>query len=107
MSSVHPVDARLPRPDLLEISWSDGRTLVYPTPFLRAQCPCAGCVDEWTGEVKVNESMFRDVVLRALRQVGQYAFALQYSDGHNTGIYTYPRLLALGRAPDQPEAPGT
>jgi DUF971 family protein len=107
VSAPYPVDARLTRPDLLTISWSDGRDLIYPTPFLRAQCPCAECIDEWTGVVRVQESQFPDVTLKALRQVGQYAFNILFSDRHGSGIFTYERLAKIGRPPAEPAAPGT
>lgn len=107
VNALYPLDAKLTRPDLLSIVWSDGRTLVYPTPYLRAQCPCAECVDEWTGAVRVAESQFGGVTLQALRQVGQYAFTIQFSDRHNTGIYSYERLARIGRPPTEPAAPGT
>jgi DUF971 family protein len=104
---VTPTDAKLVSPDLLSITWSDGRTLVYPTPFLRAQCPCAECIDEWTGEVRIAESQFGGVTLSTLKQVGRYAFNVAFSDRHHTGIYTYERLLKIGRPADEPAAPGT
>lgn len=105
--AVLPVDAKLVRPDLLAIAWSDGRTLTYPVPFLRSQCPCAECVDEWTGEVKVSEPQFAGTTLATLRQVGRYAFAITFSDRHGSGIYTYERLLRIGRPDHEPSPPGT
>lgn len=106
MPCPHPVDAKLTRPDLLSITWSDGRELVYPTPFLRGQCPCAECVDEWTGVIRIQESQFPHVTLKTLRQVGQYAFNIHFSDNHGSGIFTYDRLVKIGRPPTEPQAPG-
>jgi DUF971 family protein len=36
------------------IEWSDGHQGVYPVRYLRQHCPCAGCTDEWTGELKLT-----------------------------------------------------
>ena len=34
----------------LGISWNDGHESVYPVKFLRENCPCANCIDEWSGK---------------------------------------------------------
>jgi DUF971 family protein len=107
MSSPLPTGAGLPSPELLEISWSDGAKLVYPAPYLRAQCPCAECVDEWTGEVRVAEAQFPNVAVAAVRQVGAYALTVRFSDGHGTGIYSFERLRRIGRPHDAPRPPPT
>jgi DUF971 family protein len=99
MNEIHPVDARVPDADHLVVSWSDGRTLVYPLDLLRAKCPCAQCVDEWTGAVKVRREMFPGITLKSLDEAGNYAFKIAFSDGHATGIYTWRLLLGLGLPP--------
>ncbi len=102
MSDPRPTGARLDSTSTrLLVSWVDGTTLSYPIDVLRAACPCAGCVDEWTGRVMVSVEMFPNVRLKGLKQVGQYAFNIAFSDGHDTGLYTYPRLLTLGQPFDE------
>ncbi len=91
-----PVDARMIDDRTLSISWSNGKSLRYALDVLRASCPCADCVDEWTGEVRVKVEMFPDVTLRTLQQVGNYAFQIGFSDGHATGIFTWERLCQIG-----------
>ena len=103
MSEIQPVDARVPDEDHLLIEWSDGRKMVYPLDFLRSKCPCAQCVDEWTGEVRVTRDMFTGVTLKSLEEAGSYAFRIEFSDGHGTGIYTYKLLLEIGETPRSTE----
>jgi DUF971 family protein len=97
MDTLTPTDARMVHDGLLAIAWSDGLVLEYPLDFLRASCPCAGCVDEWTGEVRVKIEMFPGISLKSLQQVGNYAFNVGFTDGHDTGLFTYVRLRKLGR----------
>lgn len=92
-----PVEARVPSDDTLVLVWSDGSESRYALDALRAACPCAVCVDEWTGEVRVKREMFPDVTLKNLDEVGRYAFRIAFSDGHDTGIFTYQRLRELAR----------
>ena len=106
MSDLHPLDASVPDDDNLIIEWSDGRTMVYPMDSLRAKCPCAHCVDEWTGEVKVSRGMFSGVTLRTLEEAGNYAFKIAFSDGHASGIYTWKLLAKIG-TPLQGDAPAS
>lgn len=79
----------------IEVTWQDGRTLRYSAFELRAECPCAQCVDELTGKRTLRrEQVADDVAAQEVGRVGRYALRFQWSDGHNTGIYTYERLLS-------------
>jgi len=62
----------------LAISWADGLKSLFDVRELRLACACANCVDEWTGE-----------------RVGRYAIQIDWSDGHDTGIYAFDRLRAI------------
>ncbi|MCP9455338.1 MAG: DUF971 domain-containing protein [Nitrospira sp.] len=81
---------------VLGIEWSDGHKGVYPIRYLRQQCPCAACVDEWTGTRRLKED---DVPLLIMLQdilpVGRYALQFRWSDGHDAGIYSYQLLRKL------------
>ena len=78
------------------IEWSDGRCCLYDVRELRLACPCAGCVHEWTGKkILQDSSVAPDVHPANLESVGLYAIRIQWSDGHDTGIYTYKQLLSL------------
>lgn len=80
----------------VKIVWQDGHASVYPARALRLACPCAGCVDEMTGAVRVIVSHVpQDVHPLSVKLIGRYAIAIQWSDGHNTGIYAFELLRRL------------
>lgn len=80
----------------LRIIWNNETTSDFNLKELRFQCPCAKCVDEWSGKRIIKESSIPDdVVPLRLFNVGRYAVGIQWSDGHNSGIYSYDYLLQL------------
>ncbi len=80
----------------IKITWQDGRESVYPARELRLKCPCAGCVDEFTGAVRViSSSVPDDVRPAAINLIGRYAISILWSDGHATGIYSFEYLRTL------------
>jgi ATP-binding protein involved in chromosome partitioning len=80
----------------LRLVWNDGSESSHPFDFLRNHCPCALCVDEWTGERK-NLILLLPSNFRPMRidPVGNYAIQISWSDGHNSGIYSYRYLKEL------------
>lgn len=81
---------------VLGIEWSDGHKGVYPVRYLRQRCPCAACTDEWTGEVRLKpEDVPLLIALEDVEPVGRYALQFKFSDGHDTGIYSYSFLRKL------------
>ena len=83
-------------PRELAIRWSDGTSSVLDVRALRLACACASCVDEWSGEGRLDAADVPDDVhpLR-IQPVGRYALQIDWSDGHTTGIYPYRRLREL------------
>ncbi|RMD99546.1 MAG: DUF971 domain-containing protein [Deltaproteobacteria bacterium] len=82
----------------LTIKWDDGQQTTYPLRALRAACPCASCVDEWSGKRLISEEAIpSDIQLRGSTPVGRYAVAFQWSDGHSSGLYTFEYLRRLAR----------
>ncbi len=80
----------------IKIVWQDGHESMYPARELRLQCPCAGCVDEMTGHVRlVATSVPADVQPVKMDVAGRYGVAIVWSDGHRTGIYAFDRLRAM------------
>lgn len=77
----------------LEISWADGKKIVYPHEILRGFCPCATCQGH-SGTIRFVQG--QSLELRDLEQVGNYALGLTWADGHNAGIYSFRYLRALG-----------
>lgn len=77
----------------LAIYWSDGKKYVYGCRELRFACPCASCVDEFTGKRTLKwENVAEDVYIDKALPVGRYGVNLVWSDDHSTGIYTYDYL---------------
>ena len=80
----------------IRVVWRDGHVSEYGAKNLRANCPCATCVDEWSGKVKVQRAQIADdLVARAVHRIGNYALSFEWSDGHSTGIYAFDSLRAL------------
>ena len=81
----------------ISIVWSDGRSDSIDAAKLRRRCPCASCVDEWTGQKRLDDSSVPDdLKISDLSLVGRYALNVTFSDGHNTGLYTFETLRDIG-----------
>lgn len=85
----------------LVISWSDGEVRKYVVQQLRSRCPCATCRQNSSSG---DEEMFPILPAREqdtlqiarMTPMGNYAYAIEFSDGHNTGIYSFTLLRTLG-----------
>jgi DUF971 family protein len=87
---------RLPAEQALRVTWHDGLVGQLPLVKLRAECMCARCVDEITGERIVDiDGIDPQIAIRDLQLVGNYALKIGWSDGHDTGLYTWPHLRQL------------
>ncbi|HEX6960546.1 MAG TPA: DUF971 domain-containing protein [Lacipirellula sp.] len=84
---------------VLHIVWSD-RTDALPFRYLRNECGCAQCVNEWTGERMLDPATVpADISIERMELVGNYAVRIYWTDGHYTGLYTWERLRALEPPP--------
>lgn len=80
----------------VRITWADGRVCDYDAAWLRRSCPCAQCVNEWTGERTLTPEMIsEDLEIGDISVVGRYALNFRWSDGHETGIYSFKYLREL------------
>ncbi len=90
----------------LVIKWSDGIEQAISVFQLRKGCECATCIEKRTGAaLKKDEPTGLLPVLSAaearpleiirMRPVGNYAYNIQFSDDHTTGIYTFELLRSL------------
>ena len=80
----------------ISIKWSDDAETVYNAPQLRRNCPCASCVNEWTGEKIIkDENIADDLTFSRITIVGRYALNFIFSDEHDTGIFSYKFLRDL------------
>jgi DUF971 family protein len=80
---------------LLEISFADGKTFRLPAEFLRVHSPSAEVRGHGPGQ-EVLQVGKRDVEVSAIEPVGQYAIQLRFSDGHDTGLYSWDLLYDYG-----------
>src|ERR687883_990010 len=80
----------------LRIAWADGHACHYGAAALRRVCPCAQCVNEMTGERVLRPETVPDALtIEDIDIVGRYALHFRWSDGHQTGIYSFRYLRAL------------
>ena len=108
--TLEPKDMNWLDKGVLSIDWSDGHRGIYPVRYLRQHCPCAACTDEWTGELRLQpDSIPLLIMLQDIEAVGRYAFRFTWSDGHDTGIYSYTALRRMCQCdtcqPDKPQKP--
>lgn len=83
--------------ETLEIMWTSGEKSLLNVVSIRQSCPCAQCIDEWSGKKIVDiQSIKKDVRPIKVKSVGSYAVQFWFNDGHSTGIYTYNLLHNLG-----------
>ncbi len=84
---------------VLEITWTNGNTFRYPFKFLRCECPCAACVNEFTNERILDpSSVSEEIVPINIVFSGNYALKIHWSDEHFTGLYSWDRLEQLTQA---------
>ena len=80
----------------ISIKWSDGAETHYTAAQLRKACPCAGCVNEWTGEKMLrDETVPENLTFSNISIVGRYALNFNFSDAHETGIFSFKYLRNL------------
>lgn len=80
---------------VLEIAFSDGKSFRLPYEYLRVYSPSAEVRGHGPGQ-EVLQTGKRDVDIQALEPVGSYAVQPRFSDGHDTGIYSWEYLYELG-----------
>lgn len=80
----------------LEIAFSDGARFELPFEFLRVYSPSAEVRGHGPGE-EVLQVGKRDVLINNVEPVGLYALNFQFSDGHDSGIYSWEYLYQLGQ----------
>ena len=81
---------------VLEVSFDDGSEFSLPFELLRVYSPSAEVRGHGAGQ-EVLQTGKRDVLIAELEPVGNYAVQPQFSDGHNTGIYSWDYLYWLGK----------
>lgn len=85
---------------VLEIGFSDGQTFRIPFELLRVYSPSAEVQGHGPGQ-EVLQTGKRDVTLVELEPVGNYAVKPTFSDGHDSGIFSWDYLYHLGSRQDE------
>ena len=85
---------------VLEIAFADGAAFRLPCEFLRVYSPSAEVRGHGPGQ-EVLQTGKKDVEILRIEPVGQYAVQLHFSDGHNTGIYSWDLLYDYGARQDE------
>ena len=95
-TTPHPTGITLHQQShVLEIAFDDARTFRFPYEFLRVYSPSAEVRGHGPGQ-EVLQVGKRDVTIKELEPVGHYAVRPMFSDGHNSGIYSWDYLYELG-----------
>ena len=84
----------------LEVAFSDGASFRIPFELMRVYSPSAEVQGHGPGQ-EVLQTGKRTVDLVALEPVGNYAVQPEFSDGHNSGIFSWPYLYELGLKQEQ------
>jgi DUF971 family protein len=101
-----PRKLQLKRTESLRIEWSDGVLTTYPLDYLRSMCPCATCRSiRETPKPPPGKSLSLKVLpgnfqssteVKGAELVGNYAIRIDWSDGHDSGIYSFEYLRQIG-----------
>jgi DUF971 family protein len=91
--------------EALLIQWSDGVAHRIPWRVLRDGCPCATCRQKRTEPAPVFNILKPEeagpVRATAMSPIGNYAYQIDFSDGHKTGIYSLELLRKLGELQEE------
>ena len=88
----------------LVITWSDGERRRYTARGLRGVCPCATCREKRSQPADplalpiLSPAQAQPLTIAGMEPLGNYAYAIHFSDGHDTGIFAFDFLLQLGEA---------
>ena len=96
MTAINPTDITVHQQSrVLEIAFEDGRRFRLPFEFLRVYSPSAEVRGHGPGQ-EVLQVGKQNVSITSVRPVGNYGICPAFSDGHNSGIYTWEYLYELG-----------
>jgi DUF971 family protein len=84
----------------LELAFPDGSSCLLPYELLRVYSPSAEVQGHGPGQ-EVLQVGKRDVIVTRLELVGHYGLKPEFSDGHDSGIYSWAYLRQLGERQDQ------
>jgi DUF971 family protein len=109
---ITPTRLDLKKTEKLTIEWQDGRACTYSVSLLRSMCPCALCklqrdqrdphqlMTEQAPTKKTSLTVLpgnyaEPIVVKDASLVGNYAMKIEWSDGHDSGIYSFEYLRSI------------
>ncbi len=99
-----PLKLDLKKDQALEVQWQDGRHCRYTISYLRSMCPCAQCramrEEQKTAKKKTLLTILPgnyagELSAASASMVGNYALKIEFSDGHDAGIYSFQYLRQI------------
>ena len=99
--STDPEHIAISKSKGIKIDWKDGHHSDYGLTFLRDKCPCATCTGAHGTAPREPEAnnpfqMFKPALkMLGVEPVGNYAIRINWSDGHNSGIYSYEHFRRI------------
>jgi DUF971 family protein len=102
--TVWPTKLQLISDRELLVEWSDCQKRRYTFRELRDRCPCATCREKRNQPKPptllpiVTDAEAQPLRVLGMKPVGNYAYSIEFSDGHDTGIYSFDLLRELGTA---------
>ena len=112
--STDPEHIAISKSKGIKIDWKDGHSSDYGLVYLRDKCPCATCAGTHGTPPRPAEAdnpfqMFKPALkMLGVEPIGNYAIRINWSDGHNTGIYSWEHFRRICQCPEckvQSEAP--
>jgi len=95
-NTPHPTEIKLhQKSGILDITFSDGKSFQFSCEFLRVHSPSAEVSGHGPGQ-EVLQTGKKTVGISKIEPVGNYAIQLNFTDGHNTGLYSWDLLYNFG-----------
>jgi len=110
---LYPTALQLTPENRLLIDWSDGERRSYTMRELRNACPCATCNEKRRQPADplalpvLKQVQTQPLSISAMEPLGNYAYGIRFSDGHDTGIYAFDLLRRLGEGVSGPAGAAT
>ena len=97
----HPTEIKLhQKSKILDITFSDGKKFQLSCEFLRVHSPSAEVSGHGPGQ-EVLQTGKKMINIRKIEPIGNYAIQLHFTDGHNTGLYSWDLLYNYGLNQDK------
>ncbi len=95
-NTPHPTEIKLHQQSrILDVTFSDGKFFQFSCEFLRVHSPSAEVSGHGPGQ-EVLQTGKKTVNISKIEPVGNYAIQLNFTDGHNTGLYSWDLLYNFG-----------